>query len=481
MSRIQNYPISKKLTTMNLMVSAVALLLACTGFLVYDFFSFQRAMARNLSVQVQIIGANSVSALAFNDPRSAELTLSALQTSPRIIYAGIYTTDGRPFAEYWRDKNRIRPSLPKISTGQRQVYEYSAHDLRLIHTVILQGKVEGLVYIESDLGALIDRFRSYGIIIVVVFGMSLLAALAISRQAQKVISEPLEKLAETARVVSRERNYAVRAAENPNRDEISTFITAFNEMLGQIQQRDTALQAAHDELEERVKERTAELNAAGEQLRALSGRLLKLRDEERRQIARELHDSSGQMLAALAINLSIIQSGAVASSPRVAGAIKESTDLVQTILKEVRTISYLLHPPLLDDAGLESALRWFVEGFAERSKIPVVLEIGPSLGRLPPDLETALFRIIQECLTNIHRHSESARASIHIRRGEAEIKLEVQDYGKGMPRVYSPAGVGIQGMRERVRQLGGILEISSDSGKGTRVTVILPVHAAATA
>jgi signal transduction histidine kinase len=159
--------------------------------------------------------------------------------------------------------------------------------------------------------------------------------------------------------------------------------------------------------------------------------------------------------------------------------------LVSDMTSELRTISHLLHPPLLDEAGLPSALRWFVEGFAARSKIPVDLTLPPDLGRFSSDLETTLFRIVQECLTNIHRHSESPTASISILRNGNCVILEVRDQGKGMPAQShgpwsAPArpGVGIQGMRERVRQLGGHLEIQSGAG-GTSIRAVLPIKTSA--
>jgi len=141
--------------------------------------------------------------------------------------------------------------------------------------------------------------------------------------------------------------------------------------------------------------------------------------------------------------------------------------------KEIRTLSHLLHPPLLDEVGLTSALRWYVEGFAERSKIPVTLELAPDLERLSRELETAMFRIIQECLTNIHRHSGSATACIRTRRENNEVVLSVSDEGKGIVPTGMP-GVGIRGMRERVRQLGGTLEVRSGN-PGTSVIARLPI------
>jgi len=225
-----------------------------------------------------------------------------------------------------------------------------------------------------------------------------------------------------------------------------------------------------------------EQKRAEENLRTMSGRLLQLQDEERRRIARELHDSAGQMLVALDMNLATIQRDGANLNHGAARACAESLHLVQQLSKELRTISHLLHPPLLDEAGLPSAIRWFVEGFAERSKIPVALEVPQNLGRLSPEFETTIFRVVQEGLTNIHRHSGSSTAAIRISQVPDAIRLEISDHGKGIPAGVQlglagagRSGVGIQGMRERLRQLGGHLEIHS--GRiGTTILAVLPLR-----
>jgi signal transduction histidine kinase len=172
---------------------------------------------------------------------------------------------------------------------------------------------------------------------------------------------------------------------------------------------------------------------------------------------------------------------------KTAGLVADSATLVTDMSTDIRTISYLLHPPLLDEAGLSSALTWYVKGFSERSKIEIDLDIPEDFGRLPRDLETAVFRIVQECLTNIHRHADSQVAKIRIAQRDGHIQVEVKDQGKGIPalkrtEIISSAtgtpGVGIRGMRERLRQLGGTLELHSDGeGKGTLVAALLPVQA----
>ena len=218
-----------------------------------------------------------------------------------------------------------------------------------------------------------------------------------------------------------------------------------------------------------------------ESLRHLSGRLLQLQDEERRRLARELHDSTAQTLAALEINLHVVSRSSARLTRKARQAMEESLGLAAQCAREVRNISYFLHPPLLDEAGLATALRSYVDGFTRRSRIRVELDIDDKLGRLSQDQETTLFRIAQEGLSNVHRHSGSSKASVQLTANSKKVTLEVSDEGRGIPPPLlkktgpelTQMGMGISGMRERARQLGGGLEIRSGK-KGTTVRVTLP-------
>ncbi len=256
----------------------------------------------------------------------------------------------------------------------------------------------------------------------------------------------------------------------------SSGVVAMGETRRRYNQR---LRNGQAELEVRVQERTVELDKVNKSLRELSARLLKLQDDERRRIARELHDSVGQLLAGLTMNLSAVRAD-IDRLSKTAIALTDSEALVQEMSKEVRTISHLLHPPLLDEAGLSSAVRWYTDGFAQRSKIKVDLDLPVDFGRLSPELETAIFRVVQECLTNIHRHSGSPIAKIRLLHLDGQVLVEVEDKGKGIPiekreemASAGTPGVGIRGMRERIRQLGGALEITSNTN-GTVILVRLP-------
>jgi two-component system NarL family sensor kinase len=240
------------------------------------------------------------------------------------------------------------------------------------------------------------------------------------------------------------------------------------------------LELAQQELEARVAQRTAQLNKATDSLRRLTGLLLRSQDEERRRIARELHDSVGQLLVALGMNFSRMSNDAARLSSDSARALKESGEIITELTNQVRTISHLLHPPLLEEVGLEAALRWFADGFSQRSGIQVSIDMPTNLQRLDNNLEIAVFRITQECLTNIHRHSGSKTAVIRVAPEQEYLRVEVRDAGTGIPPEKQEAinstglpGVGLRGMRERLRDFGGSLEVSSDS-TGTLVIALFP-------
>jgi len=238
---------------------------------------------------------------------------------------------------------------------------------------------------------------------------------------------------------------------------------------------DTQVQFRTQELQRR----NADILQYSESIRDLSGLLLQAQDEERRHIARELHDSAGQTLVALNMGLAEIAEHAKHYPARLAKNIQEAQGLVQHLTQELRTTSYLLHPPLLDESGLASPLSWYVQGLTERSGLDIDLQIPQNFERLPREMELVIFRLVQECLTNIHRHSESKTALIRVEREHGKIHVSVQDEGKGMSPEKLAAiqsqgsGVGIRGMRERVHHLGGELTIESN-GSGTKVSAVFP-------
>jgi signal transduction histidine kinase len=259
-----------------------------------------------------------------------------------------------------------------------------------------------------------------------------------------------------------------------------------------------SLNAAHNELEQRIEERTAELSRALERLasevrtreeaeeglRNLSLHLMTVQDEERRRVARELHDTAGQTLAAMKMTLASIRR----AGPNTTAFERLADDLdglAEGALREIRTASYLLHPPMLDEAGFASAARWFVEGFSKRSGIEVRLSLSDEASSLQSHVDLVLFRILQEALTNVHRHANATSVEVRLASNDGQIVFQVSDNGSGltperlkaMADSHGALGVGIAGMRERVRELAGRFEIRSDK-RGTVVTAIIPQLAA---
>jgi len=220
---------------------------------------------------------------------------------------------------------------------------------------------------------------------------------------------------------------------------------------------------------------------AKEHLRFLSDRLLTLRDEEQRRMALQLHETVSQEMAAMKMALARVGEALPKKNTTGNKFLRSAREFADAVIQQVRTVSYLLHPLLLEEAGLGSALRWYASGFAERSGIKVKAAIARDFGRLPEEREIALFRIVQEALTNVHRHSNSRSATIRLVRADGKVRMEVKDRGVGMAPPSEatgwnpPLGIGIAGMRDRVKQLGGIFEIKSKPKRGTAVCVELPV------
>jgi PAS domain S-box-containing protein len=234
--------LSRKLTVMNMLVSGATLVLASIAFFGYDVITFHTGLINNSATQTQMISSNAVSPLIFNDQPSAEHTLSAMRAAKHIVYAGIYTAQGQFFAGYWRDLPVQQYPLPPFKLEQNERYWFSAGQFSRLQTIVFQGKPVGVVYLISDLGSIYDRLKSFTVILFSILTASLVAALALSRVSQRVISQPILRLAGAARTVSQDKDYSVRVPASKDQDEVAILVGAFNEMLGEIQKRDSALQ-----------------------------------------------------------------------------------------------------------------------------------------------------------------------------------------------------------------------------------------------
>jgi signal transduction histidine kinase/DNA-binding response OmpR family regulator len=501
MLNIGNYSISKKLTWMNMLVSAAALLLACGGFCAYDLYSFRDALVRNLSIQAEIIGDNTASALLFDDPHSAQKTLSALGANRHLMYAQIYTRDGQPFAAYWRERAAQALPLPAIPSGQTQIHWFRNGHLGLARSIIFEGKATGIVYISSDLGATNDRLKSYAVIIVVVFLASLVVALLISRISQRVISEPVMKLAQTVRTVSHDKNYSLRATTSLNRDEVSTLIESFNEMLEQIQQRDGALQRAHSELEDRVEVRTNQLAAANKEL--------DLRNREVERATKLKSKFLASMSHELRTPLNAIVGFSDLLAEQTAGGLNDKQKRFVNHIKQGSAHLLQLINDILDLSKIEAGqLELRSERFQISEALPEVLSTIRPLAMAKqitvehtPKVDLAVYadrvrfkQILYNLLSNAVKFTpKDGRISIECAQNGDFVTISVTDTGIGIRAedlaiifeefrqvegdknsTQEGTGLGLAITKRLVEQQGGRISLASELGKGSQFTFTLP-------
>lgn len=262
MARERTKSIASRLTMMNMLVSGVALLLACAGFFAYDQITFRDTLVRTLSAQAQIIGSNSIAAIVFNDPQAAARTLAALKSSANITSAGIFTNDRRPFAQYSKE-GEYALNIPTLPAGEVEDYWFERTHLILVRQIMSEGKAIGFVYLRADLREIDKRLRRYALISISVLLLSLLAAIAVSSAFRRSVAQPIIQLADTAQKISREKDYSTRFRPAARNDEVAVLIDSFNDMLEELHK-------AHDELEQRVVERTRQLTSANRELEAFS-------------------------------------------------------------------------------------------------------------------------------------------------------------------------------------------------------------------
>jgi signal transduction histidine kinase/CheY-like chemotaxis protein len=493
--------ITKRLTRMNILVSGAALLIACAAFVAYDWITFREAMAHNLLIQAQIAGSNSVSALLFSDPKSAENTLSALKAAPNIVSAGIYTLDGRPFATYSRDASSQIRTLPPVLPGQTEIHSFKDGQLVVAHRIVFEGKPTSIVYIRSDLQEMNHRLKRYAVIAAIVLAASLIAALLMASRFQRAVAEPIVHLAEIARIVSRDKNYSLRATPTGNRDEPDTLIHAFNGMLGQIQQRDEALRDAHRELEQRVEARTAQLAAANKEL-----------ERQNREVERATQLKS-QFLASMSHELRTPLNAIIGFSDLLAEKTADHlTDKQKRFVGHVRNgARHLLQliNDILDLSKIESGLLELRrETFSISEAMPEVLSVIRPLAmakkvciehveeNFSVYADRVRFKqILYNLLSNALKFTpEGGRVRVDSSSNSNFVSISVSDTGMGIrpedqqlifeefrqagettKGVKEGTGLGLAITKRLVERQGGTIRVTSELGKGSCFSFTLPV------
>jgi signal transduction histidine kinase/CheY-like chemotaxis protein len=504
MLRVRHYSITTKLTRMNMLVSGAALLLACAAFITYDLVSFREGMVHNLSIQAQVAGTNSVSALLFSDPHSAESTLSALKVAPNIVSAGIYTLDGRAFAIYQRDSETPDLKLPPIPSGQTEAHWFKDRQLVLVHKIVFQGKPTGVVYIRSDLQEMTHRFKRYAGIAAMVLLVSLVAALLVASIFQRAVAEPIVHLAEISRVVSRDKNYSIRATPTGNHDEPDILIGAFNEMLGQIQEREGALRKVHEELERRVRSRTAELAAANQ--------ALELQNREVERATRLKSKFLASMSHELRTPLNAIVGFSDLLAEQTAGQLNDKQKRFVNHIKQGSSHLLQLINDILDLSKIEAGqLELRCEDFRVQEALPEVLSTIRPLAmakniqvqhKLRTDWAVYADRvrfkqILYNLLSNAVKFTpKDGRIDIDCREDGNAVRISVTDTGigiraedqmvvfeefrqvEGNPGAPNEGtGLGLAITKRLVEQQGGKISLESETGKGSRFAFTLPVGA----
>jgi signal transduction histidine kinase/DNA-binding response OmpR family regulator len=490
---------------MNILVSGAALLIACAAFAGYDWVSFREAMVHNLSIQAQIAGSNSVSALVFNDPQSAENTLSALKAAPNVVSAGIYTPEGLPFATYSRDGSGEVLTLPAIPPGRVEGHWYKDGQLVVVRKIIFEGKPVSTVYIRSDLNEMNRRLERGAVIAAIVLAASLIAALLVAFIFQRAVAEPIVHLAEIARGVSNDKNYTLRATPTGNRDEPGILIHAFNDMLDQIQQRDEALRDAHRELEQRVEARTAQLAAANKEL-----------ERQNREVERATQLKS-QFLASMSHELRTPLNAIIGFSDLLAEKTADHlTDKQQRFVGHVRNgARHLLQliNDILDLSKIESGLLELRrETFNISEALPEVLSVIRPLAmakkiRIEHAQETfsvyadrvRFKQILYNLLSNALKFTpEGGRVGVECSTGDNSVRIAISDTGVGIrpedqqlifeefrqagettKGVKEGTGLGLAITKRLVERQGGTIRVTSELGKGSCFSFTLPVGRAA--
>jgi signal transduction histidine kinase len=500
---LKNLSIRSKLTAITLLASGIALVLACGAFLAYDLIAIRSEMIENLEIVAEILGSNSTAALAFNDPKAAEETLGALKAQPAILAGCIFTKDGKRFAIY--RQAGVRDDLFPTSAS-RPCHVFRENRLELQRAIVHDGKYVGMVCIESNLDPMYVRVRQYLLIFTVVLAASTAVAFAIAFRLQRFISTPILSLAEVAKTVSAEKNYNLRAAW-ASRDELGVLVEGFNEMLSEIQERDDALRRAHDELEQRVHERTQELRDEI-QVRTKAEAELKATASQLERSNRELQDFAHMASHDLQEPLRKVRAFGDRLKAKCAGVLSEEgldylnrmqsaaarmQSLIEGLLSFSRVATKAMPFLRVDMGSVAREVLSDLEARTEQTGGRVEVGSLPTLDADPTQMRQLLQNLIGNGL-KFHRPDVPpvVRVRGELIDGGARCRITVEDNGVGFDEKYRDrlfnvfqrlhsrtefegTGIGLAVCRKIVERHGGTIEASSAINEGSRFTVVLPV------
>ncbi|HEX3968736.1 MAG TPA: ATP-binding protein, partial [Edaphobacter sp.] len=499
--------IAQRLTWMNMLVCGVALVLACAAFIGYDMITFRIARVTNLSMQARIFGSNTVSALVFDDPESAGKTLSALNADPHILSAVIYTNDGRPFASYMRSGGGPIPAPPVISKGRLESHWIRNNEILLARSMILDGRQSGVIAIRSDVEALTDRLKLYVGIAGLVLLFSLLAALGVSAIFRKAVAQPIVRLAETAREVSLHKAYSLRVPQVHGHGEVSVLIDSFNQMMAQIEKSEAGLQKAHDELELRVQERTAELLAAKKEVEAHSQSILRAKEDIERAsrfkdqfLSTMSHELRTPLNAVLGFSelLADVRYGPLTErQARYVNHIHSSGQHLLRLINDILDISKIEAGRLqlnIECVAVDACFREVcgaLQPLVDKNSHQLIQDVPPGL---VVNADSTRFRqMLMNLLGNAIKFTpKGGKIELVAREAGNVVRIEVRDSGPGIPpeekqRIFEAfhrmrqsekaaegTGLGLAITRRLVELHGGQLDVESQPGAGSCFHFTLP-------
>jgi signal transduction histidine kinase/DNA-binding response OmpR family regulator len=492
---------------MNMLVCGVALVLACAAFIGYDMVTFRTARVTSLSIQARIFGSNTLTALAFDDPESASKTLSALSADPHILSAVVYTNDGNPFASYIRSGSGPIPAFPVIPGGQLESHWIRGNDILLARSMILDGKQSGVIAIRSDIQVLIDRLELYGGIAGLVMILSLLAALGVSAIFRKAVAQPIIGLAEAAREVSLNNTYSLRVPQLRGHGEVSVLIDSFNQMMTQIEKAETSLQKAHDELEHRVLERTAELVAAKKEVEAYSHSVLRAKEDIERAsrfkdqfLSTMSHELRTPLNAVLGFSELLVDTryGPLTERQlRYVNHIHSSGQHLLRLINDILDLSKIEAGRLqlnVERVSVDASFREVcgaLQPLVDKNAHQLIQDVSPGL--LVHADATRFKQILMNLLGNAIKFTPKGGKIELVARAVANtVRVEVRDSGPGIPpeekqRIFESfhrmpqsekavegTGLGLAITRRLVELHGGELDVQSQPGAGCCFYFTLP-------